>query len=155
MNKKTVFKIEVNNFGYTKEDVEKIAEKLKQIDFGGDIELKVQEIDVQEIEPDDIFVPGKQYADYSHLHNNRTLVNILNLKVEKKNKLAGRFLSFPFADGCAIYQIHKVIGDTVYVQVVSEIGDDWAIPDIGESGTITLDRAMRYLMRTKELFGHK
>jgi len=50
--------------------------------------------------------------------------------------LVGRYLTFPYADGQAVYKIVKVNKRTVRIEVLTGIGDDWVIPEYGTATTI-------------------
>jgi hypothetical protein len=51
-------------------------------------------------------------------------------------KLIGRYITEPFADGHAYYQIVGETRTKVRIQVCTGIGDDWTIPYWGESAMI-------------------
>ena len=58
-------------------------------------------------------------------------------------QLVGRFIQEPFADSYAVYKITKENKKTVRVEVVTGIGDDWALPYWGAEATV--DKA--YIMQ--------
>lgn len=70
---------------------------------------------------------------------------------KKKKQLVGRYVSQPWADGRAYYQIVKENKKTVKMEVVTGIGDDWVIPYWGESPTIDKKFAIDEIYRRDEL----
>lgn len=62
-------------------------------------------------------------------------------EAKEKGTLIGRYISEPFADGSAYYEIIKVNKKTVKIRVIKEIGDDWVIPYWGEEASIDIEYA--------------
>jgi hypothetical protein len=78
-----------------------------------------------------------------------------DLEAKKKGTLLGRYISESYADGSAIYRIVKVGKNTVTIQVVTGIGDDWEIPYWGKQATIKKSYAEQnigYRDRMAEIF---
>lgn len=79
-------------------------------------------------------------------------------KSKEKGKLVGRYIAEPIADGNAVYEIVRENKNTVRIEVVTGIGDDWVIPYWGPSATIDKDYAISSVGRRDGLariFGRK
>lgn len=59
-----------------------------------------------------------------------------DILAKEKKSLIGRYISEPYADGHAYYQIIKATKSTVTIQVITNIGDDWILPYWGKKTTI-------------------
>jgi len=73
-----------------------------------------------------------------------------------RGDIVGRYISHPFADGYAYYEIIRENKKTVRIEVVTGIGDDWVLPAWGEATSIKKDDAMDFLARRDmmaEIFG--
>ena len=74
------------------------------------------------------------------------------------NRLVGRYIDEPWADGKAFYVIVKENKKSVRIRVVTGIGDDWVIPYWGEETTIEKSYAIQrinYRDKMAELFGSR
>jgi hypothetical protein len=75
-----------------------------------------------------------------------------------RGEVVGRYITHPYADGHATYEITKVTARTARIRVVTGLGDDWVLPAWGAETSIPLKDAMRFLDqrdRMAELFGRK
>lgn len=54
----------------------------------------------------------------------------------------GRYLNFPCADGYAYYEIIRKNKKTVRIRVITEIGDNWVVPYIGEENAVDQELAL-------------
>lgn len=68
-----------------------------------------------------------------------------------KGELVGRYISEPFADGNAVYQIIKENKKTVRIRVCTGIGDDWTIPYWGRETSIDKEYALTQIRRREGL----
>lgn len=62
---------------------------------------------------------------------------------KEKGLLKGRFLNIPYADGYAYYEIIRENKNTVRIRVITDIGDDYVIPYIGEENTVNKGFALQ------------
>ena len=53
-------------------------------------------------------------------------------EAREKGEILHRYITEPYADGKAIYQIIKVNKKTVRIKVCLGIGDEWVLPMFGE-----------------------
>lgn len=60
-------------------------------------------------------------------------------------RLVGRYLNFQMADGYAYYRIVRENKKSVRLQVVTDIGDDYVHPFLGEAVTLAKDKALERL----------
>ena len=71
------------------------------------------------------------------------------IEIDKKQKENGtmlyRYISVPYADGRAYYQITKVNKKTVRIRVCLGIGDEWILPYWGEETSIPISEAETFL----------
>lgn len=66
-------------------------------------------------------------------------------KAKKEGILVGRYISEPYADGQAVYQIIRENKKTVRIKVCTGIGDDWILPYWGEEATIDKNYVIKKL----------
>lgn len=70
--------------------------------------------------------------------------------------LVGRYLTHPYADGQAVYQITKATTRTATIRVVTGLGDDWVLPAWGTQATLTRGQVERFIQQREglaKLFG--
>lgn len=82
----------------------------------------------------------------------------IDAKAAAEGTLLHRYISEPFADGRAFYQIVRVNKKTVRIRVCSGLGDDWVIPYWGPEATIDIEYAeqkVRGRDKMAQLFGSK
>jgi len=60
---------------------------------------------------------------------------------KKTGALLGRYLSEPYADGSAYYEIVEDMGPDVRVRVITGVGDDWRLPQWGDETIIPREYA--------------
>lgn len=72
---------------------------------------------------------------------NFDLLDQIDKAAKAEGSLLWRYISEPFADGRAYYQIVKVNKKTVRIVRCTGLGDDWTIPYWGNSATIDIDYA--------------
>jgi hypothetical protein len=63
----------------------------------------------------------------------------------EKGRMVGRYIQHQFADGYAYYQIVKENKNSVRIDVITGLGDDWVLPAWGRSITISKKQAMGFL----------
>lgn len=74
-------------------------------------------------------------------------VAIRDKAAKEAGKLVGRYISEPYADGRAIYEIIRESKKTVRIRVVTGIGDDWQIPYWGAETSIARQYALENIQR--------
>lgn len=99
-------------------------------------------------EPIDYSLPVDEWLGKMKIVEER--VSLVNDAAKKAGKLAGRILQIPMGDGYAYYQVLEKNGDDAIVGVITGIGDDWIIPDLGHKSKINLSRVKTYLMRCSD-----
>ena len=87
---------------------------------------------VPDASPDDLFTGSRK--------NWERLKEIDQIQ-KKKGKLLFRYITFPYADGKAVYQIVYVSGNNVRLKLVTGIGDDWQIPQLWDGCFLSKDIA--------------
>ena len=63
---------------------------------------------------------------------NLDLLEKIDKEAREKGEILHRYITEPYADGKAIYQIIKVNKKTVRIKVCLGIGDEWVLPMFGE-----------------------
>ena len=61
---------------------------------------------------------------------------------KRNNKLVGRYIRMPVADGHAFYEIVRENRHTVRIEHISGLGDDWKVSYWGDRATIRKDFAL-------------
>jgi hypothetical protein len=90
----------------------------------------------------------------AQLNRNFDLLQEIDNEAKAANSMVGRILSFGYADGYAHYQIVRENKNTVRVQCLDGLGDDWVLPTIGACGTISKQIAMQHLsFKDNPIFG--
>jgi len=92
----------------------------------------------------------KQWKD------NHKLLQDIDKEAKKSNKILGRYITEPFADGNAFYQIIKVNKRTCKIRVCTGLGDDWVIPYWGREAIVDKKYILQLLLRKDgldEIFG--
>lgn len=111
----------------------------------------------------ELLYKGKS-LDYTDLDVCRNMVDILekNWKVltdidnaqYAKGEVLYRYLSFPVADGNAVYQIVSIVGDMAMIRLCFGLGDDYQY-EYGEEAVIKLEEAKEHLKRRDFWKKHK
>ena len=65
--------------------------------------------------------------------------------------LVGRYITHPFADGQAVYQIIGELHNKVVIRVCTGLGDDWVLPAWGQKCTIKTDQARQFIEQREAL----
>ena len=98
-------------------------------------------------------------ADFAAEKRNWEQLEILDKQAKSLGQLVGRFITHPYADGQAVYQISKEFKNNfVEIRVATSVGDDWVLPAWGEKTKISKDLAIEFLKRKdfiNELFSRK
>ena len=68
-----------------------------------------------------------------------------------KSELVGRYITEPFADSSAVYQIIKENKKTVRIHVCTGIGDDWVIPYWGKEATVDKEYVLKKIKQREFL----
>jgi len=118
--------------------------------------IRKQSSTTEKIDPQHLIT--SEVVDYSlpvneWLKNMKTFenkVSLVNDAAKKAGKLTGRILQIPIGDGYAYYQVLEKNGDEALVSVITGIGDDWIVPDLGHKSKINLSRVKAYLMRCSD-----
>ena len=79
-------------------------------------------------------------------------------EAKEKGEMLGRYITHPYADGCATYLITKINQKSVVIEVCVGLGDDWVLPAWGVKTSIPKKLAFSFLDRRDglaELFGGK
>ena len=79
-------------------------------------------------------------------------------KAKTSNQLLYRYISHPYADGKAFYQIIKENKATVKLRVCTGLGDDWVLPAWGKECSISKSQAELFIKRRdtlKEIFSKR
>lgn len=63
----------------------------------------------------------------------------------QQDKLVGRYVQEPYADGYAYYEIVRENKKSVRLRVIQNIGDDWVLPYWGEEYTATKEYVLNSL----------
>lgn len=74
-----------------------------------------------------------------------------DILAKEKKSLVGRYISEPYADGRAYYQIIKATKFTVTIQVITDIGDDWILPIWGKKASIPRKYAEQSIQERENL----
>ena len=87
-----------------------------------------------------------------------TLINanfgkLQNCDAEAKQNgtLVGRYISHPYADGKAFYQIIAESGRKVTIKSCKGLGDDWVLPAWGEECEISKDTAHLFIAQREAM----
>lgn len=83
--------------------------------------------------------------------NNRKKLELEDEKAMEENKLVGRFVQEPYADGYAIYRVIRENKKSVRIRLVEEIGDSYMLPYWGKETTIDKDYALGNIGRRDRL----
>ena len=89
---------------------------------------------------------------------NQASLEVIDRTSKNNHKLLYRYISHPFADGYAYYQIIKENKITVKIRVCKGMGDDWVLPVWGEESTISKILAEQMIERRdhmEKLFKNK
>jgi len=81
---------------------------------------------------------------------NHAQLNRIDKEAKDAGKLEGRYISEPYADGYAFYQITKAGLRKVKIVLCTGLGDDWAIPYWGAGTSIDREYA-EVLLKNKDL----
>lgn len=156
-----MLKFEIETEKMSKKEIKVFEEEIKALLGNKLVKIKNQVIDIEEISNEDHFKCSK--IDYSKPVNEwlkdmddaREKIFEINDKVIKEGKITGRFIQIPAGDGYAYYQILLRKANKVLVSVVTGLGDDWTVPDLGVRSMVEFDRIKSYLMRgsNDKLFG--
>lgn len=76
---------------------------------------------------------------------NRERLEACDKKARETNKIVGRYITHPYADGKAVYQIIRENKHSVRIRVCTGLGDDWIIPAWGAECTIDKRLALEFL----------
>jgi hypothetical protein len=68
-------------------------------------------------------------------------------EARKRGTSVGRYFAIPVADGRAYYQVIKEFKNVVHIQLVTDVGDDWADHHFGNGGSFPKKDVMRYLQK--------
>jgi hypothetical protein len=79
------------------------------------------------------------FRDYCE--NNSARLSAIDAEAKSKGQLVGRFITEPYADSCAVYQIVAESDTEVRIHSCKGLGDDWTIPYWGAKATIRKDYA--------------
>lgn len=85
------------------------------------------------------------------MDENWDLIKKADLEAKKANRLEGRFIQEPIADGNAVYIVTRAGKRTCTVEVVTGIGDDWVIPSIGRVGSVRTDHVLQNIARRESI----
>lgn len=146
-------KFEIEASDLTDIEVKKIESEIKKIIGPKLTEFKSSIIDIEEIDKDLIYMskpvnyelPVDEWLE--EIEKSEKRIAEINDAAKASGKFAGRILKFPMGDGYAFYQILIKNGDNVLISLITGLGDDWSLPEVGPRGTINLARATKYLMR--------
>ena len=78
---------------------------------------------------------------------NMDLLEKIDKDAREKGQILYRYITEPYADGKAIYQIVKVNKKTVRIKVCLGIGDEWITPMFGEECLVSKDYVEEALKR--------
>lgn len=85
---------------------------------------------------------GQQEANWN-------IVKESDAKAKAAKTLEGRYITFPQADGQAVYIITRQGERTCTAEVVTGIGDDWVSPFLGKKGSLKTDLVIK-IIRSRE-----
>ena len=92
------------------------------------------------------------------LKNNWNKLEAIDENAKNNNQLLYRYISHPYADGEAFYQIIKENKTTVRLRACTGLGDDWVLPAWGKECSISKSQAELFIKRRdglKELFSKR
>lgn len=96
---------------------------------------------------------GIDYSDLDSIRNmgaiyerNRKALTDADNTQYAKGEILYRYLSFPVADGNAVYQIVSIVGDMALIRHCPGLGDDYQC-EYGEEAVIMLEEAKAHLRR--------
>lgn len=92
------------------------------------------------------------------MNRNWERMEAIDEKAKTSNQLLYRYISHPYADGKAFYQIVKENKKSVRLRVCTGLGDDWVIPAWGRECSISKPQAELFIKRRdtlKELFSKR
>ena len=78
---------------------------------------------------------------------NLDLLEKIDKEAREKGEILHRYITEPYADGKAIYQIIKVNKKTVRIKVCLGIGDEWVLPMFGKECLVSKDYVEEVLKR--------
>lgn len=80
-----------------------------------------------------------------HWENNHAAMVAADEGAKEKGERIGRYLAFPYADGYSFYRIVSETSRTVQLEVVTDIGDDYVHPLIGEANKMARKQVVSLL----------
>ena len=83
--------------------------------------------------------------DWDAMDENMKLMETRDAEAKARGEIVGRYINHPFADGYAYYEIVKENKQTVRIQVITDIGDDWVLPAWGKTTSIKKNDALHFL----------
>jgi len=66
-------------------------------------------------------------------------------QARENDQIVGRYITHPFADGQAVYQIIRDNKRSVRIRVCIGLGDDWVLPAWGYEYTLDKEQALQFL----------
>lgn len=100
-----------------------------------------------------LYVPveDKTLSWKDRFDKNWALLKKCDSEAAAKGQLIGRYITEPFADGQAVYQIIKENKLTVRIRVCTGLGDDWVIPYWGGETTIKKEYALQKIKQREAI----
>lgn len=98
------------------------------------------------------FGAGMKWEECNEImKRNNAQLGFLDNDARDNNRLVGRVIYHPYADGYATYQVIKETVKSVRIRVCTGLGDDWVLPAWGREVTIPKTKALDFIGRRDAL----